>query len=179
MSISVRLFAVAALFTAVITSARSYAEEISPATVAKTFTTESMSGCLQQFDAQGIKPRQELNTKPETPEEEVTFEAAGIKCTRAIINPDPRTRVAPGSKEVPPPDGGCRFLFGKTFISVVGNSPKELRVVILYPKHNFTLDIDPDSVQARTTENVPMVPDFDQLVRAAHAAIAVCLGSPN
>jgi hypothetical protein len=139
-----------------------------------------MSGCLQQFDAQGIKPQEGLNTKPVPPEEEATFEAMGIKCGRVIINPDPRTVVAPGSKEKPPPESGCRFLFEKTFISVSGTSLRELRAVILYPKHNFTLDIDPDTVNARSLENVPLVPDFDQLVRTAHTAIAVCLGrAPN
>src|SRR5437879_6299863 len=116
MSISMCRFVVAAISITAMTSARSYGEEISPTAVAKTFTSETMSGCLQQFDAQGIKPQEGLNTMPVPPEEQATFEATGIKCGRVIINPDPRTVVAPGSKEKPPPEPGCQFLFERMFI---------------------------------------------------------------
>jgi hypothetical protein len=114
MSISKDVFAVAAISMAVMTSALS--DEISPATLAKTYTTESFSGCLQQFDAKGIRPREELTTQS-VPPEATTFEAMGIKCERVVINPGPGHVVAPGRKDKPPSENGCRFLFERTFIS--------------------------------------------------------------
>jgi hypothetical protein len=138
-----------------------------------------MIGCLQKFDAQGIKPRVGLNTEPEPPEE-TKFAAMGIKCGRVITNPDPRAVVAPGSKEKPPPENGCRFLFERTFVSVSYSSPQALRIVILYPEHNFTFDIDPERMSARASPSVSTVPDFDQLVRTADSAVAACLrGTSN
>ena len=172
MSIFKVIFSAAVISLAAMTSVRS--DEISPATLAKTFTAEILSGCLKQFDSQGIKPREELTTESASPEE-TKFEAMGIKCERVTIKPGPGHVVAPGSKEAPPLQKGCRFLSENTFISVSYTSPQDLRVVVLYPRHNFTFDIDPERVSARASPSVTAVPDFDQLVRTADTAIAVCV----
>jgi hypothetical protein len=175
-SIHVRSIVVAGICSTLLAASWSYAQEITPTAVARKFTIDAMGGCLKRFDANGNKPRESLNTQPSLPEEEATFEAMGIKCGRAIILPSQNTVIAQGSKQKPPPEPGCRFLFERMFISVSGISTQDLRAVVLYPEHNFTLDIDRDSVQARTMENVPLVPDFDQLVRTVQTAIEVCQG---